>query len=92
MPSNNIFAMNIPLNVKSSYHDNYRKYNNIHTESFKPHPRAKKTLSLDYTQGSTYKEQFKLPTIDSYSKIYHNNMKKNEEELDHINKSRVGIM
>ena len=68
MLSNNIFAMNVPSKIKSSYHDNFKKHAYIPTESFKPNSNLKKSISLDYTKGTTYKEQFKLPSIDAYKK------------------------
>lgn len=88
MLSNNIFAMNVPLKVKSSYNDNYRKHDHILTESFKPNPRANKSMSLDYTKGTTYRDQFKLPSIDAYKRNNYQQRMNNEEEIDHINKSK----
>lgn len=92
MLNSNIFAMNVPLNAKSSYHDNYRKHPNILTESFKPNPRFNKSVSLDYVKGTTYKDYFKLPAIDAYQKRYQPYKAKNEGSEDHINKSRKALM
>ena len=92
MPDSNIFAMNVPLNAKSSYNDNYKKHAALLTESFKPSTKFTKSTSLDYVKGTTYGATYKLPSLEAYKNLKASPQRRVHTETDNLKKSKSVVI